>query len=107
MARICIDYLLPSSLEKGEANGTQVTHGSAPLTKHWRNRFGGRLWRRHYDPAIEEYKTKYPLLDYAANHWKYHAQDGGIVDSELITQVGELCDIGDGSACTCSRVYSA
>jgi ribosomal protein S16 len=101
MARICINYLVSHNLDKGGANEIHRTHALPQSTGHWYD----YSWNQ--DTVNEEYKTKHTLLDYSANHWISHAQDGDITDSTLITSMGKLCDIGDGSACAWFRVYTA
>ena len=105
MAQICIDYLVTNNLGC-RANVTHPVDGVAHSMTHWPDHFRGVYRRRIRGLVIKDYKTKYALLDYAANHWISHVQGGNIIDSALITSVGKLCDIGDGSACAWFNTYS-
>jgi hypothetical protein len=105
MAQICINYLVPNDLQEGGANGKHRARGLAHSTEHWPDRFRSISPPSYQDLAIEEYKTKHALLDYAANYWISHVQDGNIIGSALDTRVAKLCDIGDGVACAWFQVY--
>ena len=106
MAQICIDYLAPDGREEGGTNGKHGAHGLEQSTEHWSDHFNSISQVGHQNSAIEDYRAKHTLLEYAANYWIPHVQDGDIVDSALITGVAKLCDIGDGVACTWFQVYS-
>ncbi|KAF2466034.1 uncharacterized protein BDR25DRAFT_359824 [Lindgomyces ingoldianus] len=55
--------------------------------------------------AVQAYTERYAFLDYSANHWIFHVQEGHISSPVWVSRTAKLCEIGDGFSSAWSKIY--